>query len=360
MIHVLAPRQGIFAMGDFVRNDHPALAEFVALESYEDMFRRGSVPLGAYIFTALDQLTETETELVCRLHQSLEGAAPALPRLNHPARWKGRLALLDAAFDAGINPFRATRLGSARPRRFPVFLRSESQHSGSLSPLLHDAAALRRAVLAAMLRGSRYGDLLVMEYCHTADGDGVFRKYSAMIVGNAIVPRSLTASRDWITKVDGRFTDRTAAAADRQYVLENPHEAWLRSVATLAGVEYGRADYAMLDGRPVLWEVNTNPTIGGNVAFPNPSPWPPELRGQAGNLLAYEKIHDALAVIDLASRAAAPPGAEMSFPVSGAERRRLERERARRDRYLGGRTALALVALPLRRLRRAMRSSSGR
>jgi hypothetical protein len=29
----------------------------------------------------------------------------------------------------------------------------------------------------------------------------------------------------------------------------------------LARIEYGRIDYGMLNGRPQLWEINTNPTI---------------------------------------------------------------------------------------------------
>jgi len=31
----------------------------------------------------------------------------------------------------------------------------------------------------------------------------------------------------------------------------------------LAGIEYGRADHATVQGRPVIYEINTNPTIGG-------------------------------------------------------------------------------------------------
>ena len=29
----------------------------------------------------------------------------------------------------------------------------------------------------------------------------------------------------------------------------------------IAGIDYGRIDYSMLDGEPQVWEINTNPTV---------------------------------------------------------------------------------------------------
>jgi hypothetical protein len=358
VIHVLAPHVGLFGVADFVKLDVPALAGLISVRSYEEALTGAAFPPGAYVFTALDQLTETETELVTRLHERLAAAAPGLPRLNHPARWLRRGALLDAAFDAGVNPFRARRLSASGNLRFPVFLRSESQHSGSLSTLLHDRGAIRRAVIAALLRGHRYRDLLLVEYCHTADDSGRFRKYSAMIIGTQIVPRSLTTSPEWVTKVHGRYTDDAAAAADRDYVTTNPHEAWLRRVAELGGVEYGRVDYSLLEGRPVLWEINTNPTIGGHEGYVFSDPWP--VPNRAGNLLAYQKIQAALELLAGSAREGLDRGTPLPLPVSAAERRRLERERARRDRLLEGRTALARAIMPLRLARRVIRRTIGR
>ena len=48
---------------------------------------------------------------------------------------------------------------------------------------------------------------------------------------------------------------------EREYLRNNPHEGILREVFHLAGINYGRADYSMLDGRPQIWEINTNPTL---------------------------------------------------------------------------------------------------
>src|SRR5262249_42167607 len=40
-----------------------------------------------------------------------------------------------------------------------------------------------------------------------------------------------------------------------------PHRQALGEIFQAAGIEYGRIDYSVLDGRIVTWEINTNPTI---------------------------------------------------------------------------------------------------
>lgn len=357
MICILAPREGVFGIGDFVKTDGATLAEIVTVISYEDACSGKPLPAAGYIFAGLDQLTATERELVTRFHRILAEVSPALPRLNHPDRWHPRGALLNAAFEAGINSFGATRVSESNRRRFPVFLRSESEHSGSLSPILHNEAGLARAVVAALLRGYRFRDLLAVEYCHTADDEGVFHKYSAMVVGPHIVPRSLTTSRKWVTKIGGRITDAEAARAEREYVEGNPHEEWLRGVAQLGGAEYGRIDYGLREGRPELWEINTNPTIGAQLAKPLPNAWPEGV--VPGNRLAYRKICTALEDLNrravVALEAAGAGSRPLHFPVSAGEHSRLRRERARRDRLFSHRTALSVATAPLRSLYRGMR-----
>jgi hypothetical protein len=49
---------------------------------------------------------------------------------------------------------------------------------------------------------------------------------------------------------------------EARYIETNPHREWLESVFDLAGVDYGRIDYSMAGGRPVVWEINTNPWYG--------------------------------------------------------------------------------------------------
>src|SRR5262249_17750721 len=120
--------------------------------------------------------------------------------------------------------------------------------------------------------GYRLRDLLVVEYCDTADGAGVFRQYCATIVGGRIIPQVLVHNRNWITKWEGRLVDPDKAREQRLYVEGNPHAEWLRATFELAGIGYGRIDYGVKDGAPQVWEINTNPTIVRRAASPSVMP----------------------------------------------------------------------------------------
>lgn len=50
-------------------------------------------------------------------------------------------------------------------------------------------------------------------------------------------------------------------AIEHAYLDANPHEAELREIFDLAGINYCRIDYGMKDGHIQVWEINTNPTI---------------------------------------------------------------------------------------------------
>src|SRR2546430_577175 len=111
-----------------------------------------------------------------------------------------------------------------------------------------------------------YGDglaadeLLVTEFCDTADGAGIYRKFSAFIVGDRVVPRHVFFSRRWMLKVPDLVTD-ALVAEERTYVETNPHEHELRAIFDLAGLEWGRIDYGVRDGALQIWEINTNPQL---------------------------------------------------------------------------------------------------
>jgi hypothetical protein len=42
---------------------------------------------------------------------------------------------------------------------------------------------------------------------------------------------------------------------------EDPYRDTLRQVFELAEIEYGRADFGIVEGKPQIYEINTNPTI---------------------------------------------------------------------------------------------------
>jgi hypothetical protein len=79
--------------------------------------------------------------------------------------------------------------------KFPVFLREEGEHSGSLTKLLKNRHELDEAVVGAMFRSHQ--DAARGEYLHTADEQGVFRKYSSFAVAGRVVPCRGLFARGW-------------------------------------------------------------------------------------------------------------------------------------------------------------------
>ena len=101
---------------------------------------------------------------------------------------------------------------------------------------------------------------MLVEYLHGADAEGVFRKYSAMNVRGALSPRHILFSHDWVTKKPDLVNDATVAE-ERAFIEDFPHREPLTAIFRLAGVDYGRIDYGVLDGRIQVWEINTNPVV---------------------------------------------------------------------------------------------------
>jgi len=73
---------------------------------------------------------------------------------------------------------------------------------------------------------------------------------------------SVAVARRWMLKYESSEHSESSYREERSYVCENPHEHALRRIFDVAGVEYGRVDYSMKDGAPVVWEINLNPVIG--------------------------------------------------------------------------------------------------
>jgi hypothetical protein len=177
--------------------------------------------------------------------------------LNRPGRVLRRFELLRSLHDAKLNPFNAYRADGATPQcRFPVFVRDEQRHDGPLTPLLHNQDELTTALSKLQHRTS----LLIVEYCETRGGDGLYRKYSAMRVADKLIPRHVLFSGQWVDKTPDVITD-AGVTEEREFLRAFPHAAQIRSAFELAGIDYGRIDYSCgASGRVVTWEINTIPS----------------------------------------------------------------------------------------------------
>ena len=65
-------------------------------------------------------------------------------------------------------------------------------------------------------------------------------------------------------------------------IEENRHGEELRPAFEIGGIEFGRADFGLVDGRPQVYEINTNPTIATIRKHPVPDPHrrQPPVRGK--------------------------------------------------------------------------------
>jgi hypothetical protein len=114
----------------------------------------------------------------------------------------------------------------------------------------------------AVVEGYEFADLLVAEFHDTASPDGYYRKYAAFIVGDRILPRSMAYGRSWMLKHENTEVSEAVLLEERAYLHGDPHASQLADIVRLAGVDYGRIDYAVQDGRVQTWEINLHPTIG--------------------------------------------------------------------------------------------------
>jgi len=217
----------------------------------------GSVPAGTFIFSDIERLGRRATRRAARLHETVTGAG--CNTLNHPLRSLRRYKLQKAL----ANDFRVFRPHEIpEDLRYPVFLRIENDHQGSLTPLLENAEAVRKA-------RKKFPKALLVEFLDTRSGDGYFRKYAAMRIGPQIIPRHVLFSEKWVVKEPKIVTD-ALVREELEYVLGNPHEKELLEVFERAEIEFGRIDYSVYEGRLQIWEINSNPTLESPLRSTNP------------------------------------------------------------------------------------------
>jgi hypothetical protein len=304
-------------MREYLDSHGRAVAERIRILSYEDLPRQAAFESGTYIVSASDHLTVAGRRMVDDLCTALSAAPVRI--LNHPGRTLTRYPLLSTLHERGRNAFRVVRanedLGALR---YPVFVRSEWQHTGAWSPLLPSPRAVESAIGELVLRGSRAEELLIVEFCDTADADGHYRKYAAFNVGGVIIPRSLAHGRQWMLKHGSSEYTMDMAVEERDYVLENPHEEAVRELFALAGIDYGRMDYALKGGEIQVWEINLNPTIGRGRR-PRSGRIPPELEPIREQTKAefYRRFAEALVALDPGPPTAPPITVRFDAAVTG-------------------------------------------
>jgi hypothetical protein len=244
---------------EYLESHGAALAGVFEPMTYPQFFQAREHPHGAYVFSDIERLSEPERLRAESAWQELAGRGCRL--LNHPTRSMRRFELLRALHQRGSNDFAVHRLAAgAEPPRLPVFLRRENDHRGPRTPLLGTPAELAAEVERWRRSGEALGEVIATEFCDTADADRVYRKYGAFLLGDRVIPRHVFFSEWWNVK-SWNLAGDDYLAEELDYLLGNPHQQELREIFALARIDYGRIDYALLDGRIQVWEINTNPMI---------------------------------------------------------------------------------------------------
>ncbi len=262
MIHFLVPAAEDVFIKDYLSVFGGALREDFRVVHYEDLTRQKEFARGTYVLSTLDQLSDTTADLLSEIYQQLE-QVEGFRFLNHPTKTLQRFGLLTELNRRGLNKFRVSRaITNHNKLRFPVFLRHERLHEGALSQLLNSEREIQQAIGRALVQGHKLRELLVVEFCDTANEAGYYRKYAAFVVGKKVIPRSLNYGKEWMLKHSQTEFTMPMVLEELDFVRQNPHADQLRKIFELAHVEYGRIDYAIKNGSVQTWEINLNPTIG--------------------------------------------------------------------------------------------------
>ncbi len=242
----------------------------VEVVTYETLLGAQIAPRATYVFTDMDRLSLWQLRLAALTFRRMR--QQGLRVLNDPARVLSRWGLLRSLRLAGINDFDAYRVEeSVRPRRWPVFLRAEGAHLGPISGLLHDWNQVAAEIERAVAKGAPLTGLLIVEYAAEPLRPGLYRKFGSFRMGPAAFAHTCVDDNQWIAK-DGRrdVTPPELYEEEQRVVRENPFGPQLARAFELAGIEYGRVDFGLVQGKVQVYEINTNP----EVLFGNDHPSP--------------------------------------------------------------------------------------
>lgn len=269
--------------------------------SYERLFRQKELRSGTWVFTDHERLSHFEIALAAGVANRLERGGARV--LNHPARVLGRHDLLKALHAAGINCFSAWRCESQpRPNAFPVFIRNEFDHLSADFELIADQPALEAALSRMKADGIPLAGKLVIEYAGQEVSPGVWQRFATYRVGDRLIAHHNVVDFRWAAK-DVQDKQRllahpmlaTFVENERRFVVGNLYEDVLRRAFDLAGIDYGRADFSLVDGCPQIFEINTNPAHGSHGTIYRET-HPGRVETQK---LSEDRLYAALRAVDL-------------------------------------------------------------
>lgn len=239
--------------------------------SYQWLLRQHRLPRGSYIFTDRERMDPWELRIYAAAYRHLNSSGPAYRAINDPARMQDRAGLLRKLYTEGCNDFDVYRVAERKwPRHYPVFIRRQFDHYLPLSKLLQNESELRAALLQLRNSGEPEDGLLIVEYCAEPVAGKLFRKLSSYRIGDRLFFHSTVHEENWLVKYGTQNSASNELYREEQQMIEgNAYSAELSRAFDLGEIDYGRADFGLVEGKVQVYEINTNPTIVPRTAHPN-------------------------------------------------------------------------------------------
>ena len=240
---------------------------------YEDVFRCKKLPSGTWIFTDHERLSAYELTLAARVAFHLERGGARV--LNHPARVLRRFDLLRTLKEAGLNDFSVWRAESfPKPESFPVFIRNEYDHWLRDPLLIPDQARLDAELAALQTAGYPLAGKLVIEYAGEEVSPGVWQRLQTYHIAGETIAHTNVVDFKWVAK-DVKDVKRLEShpmfdrfiTNEQEFISKNLYADVLGRAFELARIDYGRADFAIVNGKPQIYEINTNPYHGNHATL---------------------------------------------------------------------------------------------
>jgi hypothetical protein len=201
MIYFITKATKTYTLLTFLNTWGGRLRPLVKFLPVEKMARATTFQPGTYILTDYDILSDSQVKIIQNIYDELEKHPADFRLLNRPGVSLCRLDLLEKLYAAGINPFRCLPANKLPENlNFPVFVRKGRDHYGKITGLISNRAALEKTIAETQKEGLPEEEILVTEFADTSDPNGVFRKYSAFLVGDTIVPMHIFFSKKWMIK----------------------------------------------------------------------------------------------------------------------------------------------------------------
>jgi hypothetical protein len=296
-------------------NARQAIGPTLTVRSYEWLFGQKRLPAGTWVFTDHDRLAGHELAWAAVAATALVAAGNRV--LNRPADVLTRFELVAKLRADGLNDIGAWRANETpRPDRFPVLLKSDHDHLQSHAGLIADQTSLDAKLAELRQQGIPLRHLLVVSYANDPIRPGTWRKHSVFRAGARLLPYSPVIENNWAAKYGtaGHATDAELSAAVLE-MNENPYAAMMKPVFDAAGIDFGRVDFGFADGKPAVYEINTNPYVPKHMTGHRRQDY------QTANNLVLDRIYASVLELETAGTSANVP-----WPASAQPRGWLRRE----------------------------------